>query len=181
MTDVADEAKRALPWASASDARRQAAEAEFAKVVGPIYPDLVRRLVLVLGDPEEAQDVAQDAALRAWRAWDRFDGANARGWLHTIGLRLAFNRLRSRRRLLQAIGRIEPRPWDGGADPDLWQALRSLDPRVRAAVLLQVVDGYTQAEIAAMLAVPRGTVASWSARGRATLRQLLEAGEGDGG
>ena len=175
--DVANAVRRALPRAR-SDAERQTADAAFASVVAPIYPDLVRRLVLVLGDIEEARDVAQDASLQAWQAWDRFDGVNPRGWLYTIALRLAFNRLRSRQRWLRAVHRVEPRPWADAADPDLWQALGVLDPRVRAALLLQVVDGYTQAEIAAMLGVPSGTIASWSTRGRATVRRVLEGGEG---
>ena len=42
---------------------------------------------------------------------------DVRAWLYTIGLRLAFNRLRSRRRLLAAIRRIEPRPWTDPARP----------------------------------------------------------------
>ena len=40
-------------------------------------------------------------------------------------------------------------------------------------LLLNVLDGYTQAEIARMLSVPEGTVASWISRGRASLRQTL--------
>jgi RNA polymerase sigma-70 factor (ECF subfamily) len=134
---------------------------------------LVRRLVLVLGDPHDAEDVAQDAYLKAFRSWDRFDGSDARAWLYTIALRLAFNHLRGRRRWLAAIGRIEPRPWTDPSDPDLWTALRALDVRTRTALLLNIVDGYTQAEIARMLSVPEGTVASWISRGRASLRREL--------
>ena len=114
----------------------------------------------------------------------RTSGRSARGTGSTVStsgpgstpsaLRLAFNHLRGRRRWLAAIGRIEARPWSDPADPDLWAAIGSLDARTRSALLLNVVDGYTQAEIARMLAVPEGTVASWISRGRATLRQALE-------
>ena len=45
---------------------------------------------------------------------------------------------------------------------------------MRSAILLSVVDGYTQREIAGMLAVPEGTVASWISRGRVMLRAALE-------
>ena len=89
-------------------------------------------------------------------------------------MRLAFNHLRGRRRWLAAIARLEPRPWADASDPDLWAALRALDARTRSALLLNVVDGYTQAEIAVMLSVPEGTVASWISRGRATLRRELD-------
>ena len=145
----------------------------FAAVFRPHYAPLVRRLVLILGDPHDAEDVAQDAYLKAYRSWDRFDGSDARAWLYTIALRLAFNHLRGRRRWLAAIGRIEPRAWADPSDPDLWAALRALDARTRTAMLLNIVDGYTQAEIAGILSVPEGTVASWISRGRASLRREL--------
>jgi RNA polymerase sigma-70 factor (ECF subfamily) len=148
----------------------------FEAAVRPHYVNLIRRLVLVLGDERDAEDVAQDAYLRAFRSWDRFDGADVPAWLYTIALRLAFNHLRGRRRWLAAIGRIEPRTWADPADPDLATALATLDTRTRAALLLNVVDGYTQAEIARMLSVPEGTVASWISRGRATLRRELDPG-----
>ena len=52
----------------------------------------------------------------------------------------------------------------------------ALDPRTRTALLLNVVDGYTQREIGTILGVPEGTVASWLSRGRATLRRELDPG-----
>ena len=145
----------------------------FETAVRPHYANLLRRLVLVLGDASDAEDVAQDAYLKAFRSWDRFDGSDVRAWLYTIALRLAFNHLRGRRRWLAAIGRIEPRVWADPGDPDLAAALATLDTRTRAALLLNVVDGYTQAEVALMLGVPEGTVASWISRGRASLRRKL--------
>jgi RNA polymerase sigma-70 factor (ECF subfamily) len=146
----------------------------FEAAVRPYYVPLVRRLVLVLGDPDDAEDIAQDAYLAAFRGWDRFDGTDVRAWLYTIGLRLAFNHRRGRRRWLAAIGRVEqPRAWADPSDPDLWAALGTLDARTRSALLLNVVDGYTQADIAGMLGVPEGTVASWVSRGRAALRREL--------
>ena len=147
--------------------------AAFELAAGPHYPALVRRLVLVLGNSHDAEDVAQDAYLAAFRSWARFDGVDVRAWLYTIGLRLAFNKLRSRRRLLAAIHRIEPRPQPAPADPDLWAALQALEIRPRTALLLSAVDGYTQAEIGRILDVPEGTVASWLSRARASLRADL--------
>jgi len=152
---------------------REAQDA-FEAAVRPHYANLVRRLVLVLGDPHDAEDVAQDAYLKAYRSWDRFDGVDVRAWLYTIALRLAFNQLRGRRRWLAAIGWIEPRTWTDPADPDLSAALATLDARTRSALLLNLVDGYTHAEIARMLSVPEGTVASWISRGRAALRRELD-------
>ena len=59
-------------------------------------------------------------------------------------------------------------------DPDLWRALTTLDRRTRAALVLTVLDGYSQDEVAEMLSVPRGTVASWLSRGKARLRAALD-------
>jgi RNA polymerase sigma-70 factor, ECF subfamily len=148
----------------------------FEAAVRPHYAPLVRRLVVVLRDEQDAEDVAQDAYLRAFRSWDRFDGSDVRAWLYTIALRLAFNQLRRRRRWLGILGRAEPAPWTDRSDPDLWAALQGLDPRTRAALLLNALDGYTHREIASMLEVPEGTVASWISRGRTALRAELDEG-----
>lgn len=174
-TPFADD--RSTPWPSTGSPRdasgREAADT-FERAVTPHYAPLVRRLVLVLGNEAEAQDVAQEAYLQAFRSWARFDGTDVRAWLYTIGLRLAFNELRRRRRWLAAIGRMRTPAWHDPADPDLAAALKSLEPRVRAALLLSLVDGYTHAEISAMFSVPTGTVASWISRARVQLREILD-------
>jgi RNA polymerase sigma factor (sigma-70 family) len=64
--------------------------------------------------------------------------------------------------------------WALKADPDLWRALSRLDRRTRAALVLTVVEGYSQEEAAAALGVARGTLASWLSRARAGLREALE-------
>ena len=170
----------AIDAASAARARESATGTDdataFETRVRPHYANLIRRLVLVVGNEHDAEDIAQETYLRAFRSWDRFDGGDVRAWLYTIGLRLAFNHVRGRRRWLDAVRRAESRSWSTSSDPDLWAALGTLDPRTRSALLLNVVDGYTHAEIARMLAVPEGTVASWVSRGRARLREALEPG-----
>ena len=148
---------------------------DFAAAVDRHYPGLVQRLTLVLHDAEEAKDVAQEAYLKAFQAWDRFDGTDARAWLHTIALRLAFNRLRRRRlwdRWLR--GQRPGASWVIPERVDLWRALGELKPQQRAALLLNVLDGYTQAEIARILDAPEGTVASWISEAKRRLRTLLD-------
>ena len=150
---------------------------EFTDAVAPHYSGLVRRLTVVVGDPEAGRDLAQDAYLRAYRAWDRFDGADVRAWLHTIGLRLAFNERDRRRRFVELFGRREEsQPWIGPADPALGEALGGLRAEHRAVLLLNVVDGYTQDEIARQLGVPPGTVASWISRAKTHMREALTDG-----
>ena len=147
---------------------------DFAAAVDRHYPGLVQRLTLVLHDAEEAKDVAQEAYLKAFQAWDRFDGTDARAWLHTIALRLAFNRLRRRRlwdRWLR--GERQDPSWVMPERIDLWRALGELKLQQRAALLLNVVDGYTQAEVGRMLDAPEGTVASWISEAKRHLRGIL--------
>jgi RNA polymerase sigma-70 factor (ECF subfamily) len=147
---------------------------DFTEAVGPHYAGLVRRLTLVVADRESGLDLAQEAYLRAFRAWDRFDGRDVRAWLHTIGLRLAFNERGRRLRFGTLFGRrTEREPWVDPHDRELSEALRELRREHRAALLLSAVDGYTQAEIAVVLGVPAGTVASWISRAKAQLREAL--------
>lgn len=136
------------------------------------YPSLHRRLALVLRDTDEAEDVAQAAFARALEQRRRFRGGDARAWLYTIGLRLAFNELRRQKHLVPDSRAEEPM-WAMESQPDLWLAMAELEPTHRAALVLNVLDGYTYREIAEMLGVPPGTVASWMSRSKERLRVLL--------
>jgi RNA polymerase sigma-70 factor (ECF subfamily) len=157
-----------------AQSRRRTADDAFTEAVAPHYAALVRRLTVVLGDFHAGEDLAQEAYLRAFRAWSRFDGRDVRGWLYTIGLRLAFNEPDRRRRWAGLFGpRPTVDPWTDAHDSQLTHAMAALNRKQRAALMLNAVDGYTQAEIAVMLGVPPGTVASWLSRAKATLRQAL--------
>jgi RNA polymerase sigma-70 factor (ECF subfamily) len=147
-------------------------KASFEEVIGPHCDGLVRRLSFIVGDADEARDLAQAAFLRAFEAWSRFDGAEPRGWLYTIGINLALSELRRRVRWRGRPPTDEP-TWLLDVDPDLWAAIADLDRRQRAVLLMNTLDGYTQAEIATMLGVPPGTVASWLSRTKALLRSRL--------
>ena len=137
------------------------------------YPRLVTRLTLVVRDPQEAQDLVQETMLRAWREWGTLRHDDVGGWLHVVGLRLALDALRRRRRRPWPVRDTDGLAPDDTADPDLWVALGKLARGERAAVLLHLVDGYSYAEIADRLGVPEGTVASWLSRGKVHLRHLL--------
>lgn len=159
---------------SASDTT--SAQAGVTAAIDAHYAALVRRLTVVLRDEEAARDVAQETCLRAYRSWGDFDGRDARGWLYTIGLRLAINELSRRNRwsALFAGRRQRTQPmWVTARDVQLDDALRGLRAEHRAALWLNVVDGYNQAEIGAMLGVAPGTVASWVARAKTRLRKVL--------
>jgi RNA polymerase sigma-70 factor (ECF subfamily) len=136
------------------------------------YPNLTRRLALVLRDESDAQDIAQDAFARALEQRHRFAGGDARAWFYTIGLRLAFNQLR-RRKTAVALGSTDEPQWAMATEPDLWKALGQLEPNQRAALLLSILDGYTHEEISRMFRVRPGTVSSWVSRAKDRLRATL--------
>lgn len=153
-----------------------AEKSAFEAAVNAHYDHLVRRLTLIVHDVEEARDLAQTAYLKAYEHRGRFDGRDPRAWLFTIGVRLALNEVRRRRRWRQWVDNQPPPTWAVETDPDLWVALSHLERRHRAALVLNLVDGYTQGEIAEALGVPIGTVASWLSRAKALLRdELMEA------
>ncbi|MGH2464668.1 MAG: RNA polymerase sigma factor [Candidatus Limnocylindrales bacterium] len=136
------------------------------------YPMLARRLTVILSDSDEGQDVAQAAFARALERRSRFRGGDVRAWLYTIGIRLALNELRRRRRLVALSDATEP-VWAMTSEPDLWIALAHLEPRQRAALVLATLDGYTHAEIGSILGVREGTVSSWISRSKDHLRLVL--------
>ncbi len=136
------------------------------------YPLLARRLTVILHDPDEAQDVAQSAFARALERRSRFRGGDVRAWLYAIGIRLALNELRRRRRLV-ALTDVQEPAWAMTSEPDLWLALAELDPQQRAALVLAILDGYTHAEIGDILGVREGTVSSWISRSKDRLRAVL--------
>jgi len=159
------------------DAQAQTRADDFTDAVSPHYAGLVRRLTVVVADREAGRDLAQETYLRAFRGWEGVDGRDVRAWLHTIGLRLAFNERGRRLRFGALFGRrTEQEPWVDPHDPEIGAALHGLRREHRAALLLNAVDGYTQAEIAVMLAVPPGTVASWVSRAKTQLREALTDG-----
>jgi RNA polymerase sigma-70 factor (ECF subfamily) len=137
-----------------------------------LHPLLVRRLTLVLRDNDDAQDIAQAAVTRAIERRATFHGGDVRAWLYTIGIRLALNELRRRKRLVVLTEATEPE-WAMRSEPDLWLALAELEPLHRAALVLTTLDGYTHAEVARMLGVREGTVSSWLSRSKERLRLLL--------
>jgi RNA polymerase sigma-70 factor, ECF subfamily len=137
------------------------------------YPGLVRRLILIVRDQTEAEDLAQTAILRAWEAWTPSSIRDVRAWVYTIGTRLALNEARRRKRWGFISLAAGDRTMSVAVDPDLWAALASLDRMERAALVMQVLEGYTHQEIADRLRVPAGTVSSWLSRAKASLRQQL--------
>ncbi len=144
-----------------------------------------RLAYLILGDPADADDVAQETFIRAYRALARFDTARAvRPWLFSIATNLARNRLRSVGRYLAAVQRFFRADPDGGVHPApeaagnesqlLWQAVRRLNEMDQEVIYLRYFSQLSEAETADALGVATGTVKSRSHRALERLRVIVE-------
>jgi len=142
-------------------------------------------------DDGEAQEVAQETFIRAWRGLDRFEGRSQFfTWLYRIGFNEAQRRL-GRRRPAGAVVSLEERAADGLADdapgPEtraeqhelrvvLSEALRELPTALRAPVMLRDVEGLSTQEAASVLDLGEAAFKSRLHRGRMALRALIGQG-----
>jgi len=140
-----------------------------------------------LGDPHEAEDMAQEAFVRAWLAISRFRGrATFQTWLYRIVVNLCYNRLPNLRRELAAEGDEKiANVHDGlSANPAtlveideqrafLHRQIERLPEKYRLLITLRYQGELTYEEIAQVLDVPLGTVKTGIFRARARLREAL--------
>jgi RNA polymerase sigma factor (sigma-70 family) len=157
------------------------------------------------GRQADADDLLQDAMLRAFgRFGDLREPGAARVWLFTILTRTNLNRVRARRRRAETLASdLEEHEfeaalasWQSAEAPDeltdvvlvrerLTAALSDLDEQLQPVIWLADVEGFRQREVAEMLGIPEGTVASRLFRARRhlrdALRQRLPAARAQGG
>jgi RNA polymerase sigma-70 factor (ECF subfamily) len=144
----------------------------------------------ILGVPEDADDAAQEGLLAAWRHLDRYDPARAfRPWFLRIVVNAATDLYRRRRVRTAEPLRDTERGRTAGPDREtdrallrdrIGRALAELSDRQRVAVTMFDLEGYSHAEIAAVLQVPEGTVRSLVFHGRRNLRRALALYQGEG-
>ena len=141
----------------------------------------------MLGNAAEAEEIAQEAFLRAYRALAEFRGdAKLSTWLYAIASRLCLNRLASGERSMirQGEDSVMRLPHDAGG-PDavleqteleaaLHRAIAELPDERRIVVVLRDLEGLSYEEIAAALDLPTGTVRSRLHRARLDLKDKLE-------
>src|SRR6266702_4584203 len=140
------------------------------------YAATARRVArAVLGDPDDADDAAQDGMLSALLKLEQYDPRRPFGpWLLRIVANAATDR--RRRRTVRRVEPLDAALTAGGPRPDTTaerRALGELPERRRVAVVLFDVEGYSHAEIAAVLGIPEGTVRSEVFHARRRLRALL--------
>ncbi|MFE9095723.1 SigE family RNA polymerase sigma factor [Streptomyces sp. NPDC007264] len=155
-------------------------EEEFDAFYATAFPRLTGQLYAFTGDRGEAQDVVQEAFVRAWdrRRELLADGA-PEAWVRTVAMRLAASRWRRARRWLELVRGTPPPEHMPGPGPEravLVAALRTLPEAQRMAVVLHHLCDLTVEQVASETGAPVGTVKARLSRGRAALaRQLGEA------
>ena len=144
----------------------------------PRIDALVRRLV---GDPDQAADVAQEVWIQIFRALPGYRGdSQFSTWAHRIAVNRTLNALRSLRRVSRIEVDIEEDSFSVEHDGDrsmlaqtIDEAVQKLSPGARHVFVLHDVEGYTHEEIAAQLGITSGGSKSQLFKARAKLRRLL--------
>jgi RNA polymerase sigma factor (sigma-70 family) len=162
-----------------TDARELDPATEFRELYDQQYTSLYRSIRAVVLDAAAAEDLTQESFVRAYRARHRYTPTAPPGaWLRRIGINLAISYLRRQKlaRVLPARLYIAPdrREYDRAEARDVvTKALGTLSPKLRAAIVLHYYDGLTREEIASVLGVPAGTVASRIAKAVAIMRKSI--------
>lgn len=161
----------------------------FDRQAEKVFPSVFGTALRLTRSREDAEDLAQEAIVRAYDAFDRFDGVNFKAWMLRIVTNLYINKYRQRQRgpqlgSLDEEGVIEPEAdaaeipdrllFDEALGAEVEEALSRVPVDFRVAVILSDIESLSYQEIADATNVPIGTVRSRIARGRSLLRKHLE-------
>jgi RNA polymerase sigma factor (sigma-70 family) len=160
----------------------------FEQLFLPHMPAAYNLARWLLGNGQDADDVVQEAYLRAFRAFDQFSGVNDKGWLLRIVRNTAYTWLRDHRdrnvipfdEVLHGALASEPGSFDGTADAQanrnlVHDAIAELPLAFREVIVLRELEELSYKEIASAIDAPIGTVMSRLARGRRQLSEILTA------
>ncbi len=165
----------------------------FSALVQRHHERVYRAVYSLIGDLDEADDLAQEAFIKAFRALRRFRGQSLFStWLHRIAINCCLDYLKSKhRRSFVSLDEYRenwdaPRIWMGRSENAdvgverrelqeiLERALDNLSEEYRVTFVLREIEGLTYEEIAELLNCSIGTVKSRLFRGRAKLREILQ-------
>jgi len=155
----------------------------YAALVGLFQDRIYNFLVRMTGQPQDAEDLAQETFVKAWQSLDRFDARfSFSTWLFTIAKRTACNHLRSRRPVADPAE--APELSDDAEDPctvlsqveerrELWRLARRLKPNQYQVLWLHYGEGFPVAEVAKIMGVLPIHAKVLLHRGRNQLAKLL--------
>jgi RNA polymerase sigma-70 factor (ECF subfamily) len=163
-------------------ARQHQATPGLAAGYGDFYrrelPAMVALAAAVTGSNLAAEDIAQDALVRAYRQWDRLATYDKPGaWLRRVTINLALSTRKRAATELKARLRLGPEPTLTPAPAhldDVWAAVRQLPGQQRAAIALHYLEDRPVAEIADILNCAEATAKVHLHRGRQALAELLD-------
>jgi RNA polymerase sigma-70 factor (ECF subfamily) len=179
--------------------KKRPAPSDFEREALPHLPALYAAALRMTRHEKDAEDLVQDALLRAYRFFDTFEaGTNCKAWLFRILTNVFCNRYREREREHEVLHEAEASSANveqflGGAGAhteandvesallghmvsgDVEKALAALPPDFRMAVILADLEDFSYKEIADIMECPAGTVMSRLYRGRKLLQQQLYA------
>ena len=146
------------------------------------FPKMVAVAYAISGSRWAAEELAQEACLRAFKSWDsisRYDKPGA--WVRRVTINLSNSLLRRRVSEVKAleryaVGRIEsidPHPED---EIEFWAQVKALPRRQREVVVLHYVDDLSTADIAEVLDISESSVRTHLQRGRETLVRKVDSG-----
>jgi RNA polymerase sigma-70 factor, ECF subfamily len=175
--------------------KKRPAPSDFEREAMPHLPALYAAALRMTRHEKDAEDLVQDALLRAYRFFDTFEaGTNCKAWLFRILTNVFCNRYREREREHEILHEAEASPANveqfiAGASveaadaesallghmisADVEKALAALPSDFRMAVILADLEDFSYKEIAEIMECPAGTVMSRLYRGRKMLQQLL--------
>jgi RNA polymerase sigma factor (sigma-70 family) len=175
-------------------------KADFANVVLPYLPDALTMSTWLAGNRADAEDIVQEACLRAFGAISTYGGGSARAWTLTIVRNCAYAWLRNNRRaefvsfddldeeqharaelgsdLSTSLTSTPEAELISAADAEsLKAAIEGLPAQFREVLVLRDIQGLDYREIAQVTSIPLGTVMSRLARARRRLLMMIDSQE----
>jgi RNA polymerase sigma-70 factor (ECF subfamily) len=161
----------------------------FTQLIVQYQVPLYNMALRMVGGPDDAADIAQEAFLRAWEKIRTLRDAPFKSWLFQIAANLCYDHFRRGRRFgvmpeedqtgnVVGLGITTPDPQERAEANErnrlVRQSIQALEHDMRIAIVLRDVNGMAYDEIAAVLRVPLGTVKSRIARARAQVQERLQ-------
>jgi RNA polymerase sigma-70 factor, ECF subfamily len=139
------------------------------------YPKMVAIAYAMSGSRWAAEELAQEAMLRAYRAWATISGYDKPGaWLRRVTINLSSSLIRRRLSELKALERaaisdVRPFEVEVGDDEEFWVAVKMLPRRQREVIVLKFIDDMSTADIATLLEISESAARTHLQRARETL------------
>lgn len=158
---------------------RSADASTFEEYAGNAWPSLYRYAYLLVGNHADAEDIAQQTLVKAYRSWSRIETSDSpAAYLRQIVTNTYLSQRRPKARQLELLTDTPPETRQlpvGGPEERLalWPHVKSLPPRQRAVIVLRYYEDLSEQEIADVLGCSRGNVKSTAHHALKSLRTAL--------